>query len=177
MRILILTAVTAAALAACNGTTAPISGDYQALPADQVLTNVTHNMTIDGVRNAKLLSDTALIFNDSASMQLRGVDLDLFTETGTVRAHLTSETGELNTDTNRMVARGSVVLVVQGPNGRTVRTEELFYDPQQKRIWSTVRTCDTPRGGGQRCGASFESDDQFQNFRIDRPSGAVELVF
>ncbi|HSJ10632.1 MAG TPA: LPS export ABC transporter periplasmic protein LptC [Longimicrobiales bacterium] len=177
MRMILIPALAAVALAACNGTTAPITGDYESLPADQVLMGVTHHMTVEGVRTAKLLSDTTYVYDDSAAIQLRGVNLELYTETGAVRAYLTSETGELDTGTNRMVSRGSVVLTVQGPNGRTVRTEELHYDPQQKRIWSTVTTCDKPTGSGERCGDSFESDDQFQNFRISRPRGAVELVF
>jgi len=163
-------------LTACNGSTGPVNENYQPLPADQLLMGVTHHMTVEGVRTAKLLSDTTLVFNDSAAIQLRGVDLELYSETGDVRATLTSTTGELDTSNNRMIARGGVVLIVRGANGRTVRTEELHYDPQSKRIWSPVRTCERPTGAGERCGEGFESDDQFQNFRIDRPSGAIQLV-
>lgn len=177
MRTLTLAALAALTLA-CNGTTAPTTAEFPELPADQVLTGTTNFMTTDGVRTARLRSDSTLIWNDSSMVGLRGVVLELYQEgTGVVRATLTSRSGELDRNTNRMIARGDVVLEVAAPNRRTVTTEELHYDPQQHQIWSDVRTCSVTPGQGQQCGAAFRSDDQFRNPFIDRPSGNVRITF
>jgi hypothetical protein len=65
---------------------------------------------------------------------------------------------------------------VKGANGRTVWTEELNYDPQNHQVWSDKPTRTRMAGGGESGGAGFRSDDQFRNFTIDRPSGAVRVV-
>jgi LPS export ABC transporter protein LptC len=183
MRTIILAALAVALLAACRGATEPVDAYYETLPADQVLVDVEHAITSNGVRQSLLRSDTSLIFNDSAAIHLRGVNLHVYDPEGRLTATLTSRTGELNQNTNKMVARGEagcmaqpehrgcVVLVVEGPEGRTVWTEELHYDPSQKRIWSDVTTRSRTRGGEDMTGDSFTSDDQFRNFRITVPRG------
>jgi LPS export ABC transporter protein LptC len=162
-------AAAAAALlvAACNGTTAPVGGSYESLPADQVIYGMTHNMTVDGVRSAHLRADTALVFNDSAAIQLRRLSLELYTESGTVRAELTSQGGSLDQNTNRMVARGQVVLQVRGDNAMTLRTEELHYDPNQKVIWSDVQTERVMANGQRNTMNSFRADERMGNFRAE----------
>lgn len=169
MRAIILTAVVA--LAACRGATEPANGFYESLPADQVLMGVNHAVTVDGVRRSLLRSDTTLVFNDSSAVQLRGVNLEIYSEEGNLRATLTSLAGTLNQNTNQMVAQGNVVLIVHGPQGRTVWTEELHYDPGQKRIWSDVRTRTRTERGEDLTGEGFSSDEEFRNFQIRQPAG------
>jgi LPS export ABC transporter protein LptC len=159
-------------LVACGGPTGPVNEHYESLPADQVTFGVEHTITVSGVRQALLRSDTVLMYNDSSMVQLRGVNLDIYTEEGTLRATLTALSGALDNSTRRMIARGNVVLVVQGPQGRTVWTEELHYDPQQKRIWSDVRTRTRTQRGDELTGDGFSSDEQFQNFDIRSPRGS-----
>jgi LPS export ABC transporter protein LptC len=161
----------ACVLAACGGPTGPVNEHYESLPADQMFFGVDHSITVGGIRQALLRSDTTLMFNDSAMVALRGVNLEIYTEDGSLRATLTSLTGELDQASRRMVSRGSVVLVVHGPQGRTVWTEELHYDPQQKRIWSDVQTRTRTDRGEELTGDGFSSDEQFQNFRIQNPRG------
>jgi LPS export ABC transporter protein LptC len=170
MRALVILAV-AAGLAACRGTTEPNNGFYESLPADQVLMGVNHAVTVDGVRRSLLRSDTTLVFNDSAAVQLRGVNLEIYGDEGNLRATLTSLSGALNQNTNQMVARGNVVLIVHGAQGRTVWTEELHYDPTQKRIWSDVRTRTRTDRGEELTGEGFSSDEEFRNFQIRQPAG------
>jgi LPS export ABC transporter protein LptC len=165
------------ALAACNGATAPVDEDYTPLPADQVGVGVEYITTDNGVRRANLKADTALMFNDSAVVNLQGVHLELYSENGGHQATLTSLRGELNRNTNKMVARGEVVLVVHGQDGSTVWTEELHYDPEQRRIWSDVRTRRRLQNGQEMTGEGFTSDDQFRNFNIRQPSGDVRIRF
>jgi LPS export ABC transporter protein LptC len=165
-------ALVAGLLAGCGGPTGPVNDAYESLPADQMFFGVDHSITLAGVRQAQLHSDTTLMFNDSSMVQLRGVNLQIYAEDGSLRATLTSRAGALDQTTRRMVARGEVVLIVQGEQGRTVWTEELHYDPDQKRIWSDVQTRTRTVRGDELTGDGFSSDDQFQNFRVVRPRGS-----
>src|SRR5688500_18060838 len=129
------------ALAACNGTTGPATSDFASLPADQVLVGVEHATTVDGIRRARILSDPTHVFNDSSSVHLIGVNLETYDPNGAVSSKLTSKSGTLDTNTNKMIARGSVVLNIMGAQAQTITTEELHYDPQAKRVWSDVNAC------------------------------------
>lgn len=171
MRIVAFVLVSSVAVAACRGPADPTNDFYESLPADQVLMDVHHNVTVDGVRRSLLRSDTTLVFNDSSAVQLRGVNLEIYGDEGNLRATLTSVSGALNQNTNHMVARGNVVLVVHGQEGRTVWTEELHYDPSQKRIWSDVRTRTRTQRGEELTGEGFSSDEEFRNFDIRQPAG------
>lgn len=155
--------VVAVLLAACNdGGSDPMVAEYEQLPADQIMEQVEFTATTNGIRAARVVSDTAYTFDDSTSMHLRGVDLAMYDETGRQTAHLTSERGVYNQNTQKMTATGSVVLVVI-KDGRRIESEELQYDPETHRIWSDVETRMQEMDGTRTTVASFTSDDQFNN--------------
>lgn len=183
MRTIYVAALSALVAAACNGTTAPVVDNYAALPADQVAFGVTYVTTDNGVRRANLRADTTLMYNDSSLVDLHGVELDLYDENGAHQATLTSLSGQLNRGTNMMIARGAaecdlntgagcVVLTVRGADGSTIWTQELHYDPAQKRIWSDTRTRRRLANGQVVQGQSFTADDQFRNVTIRGLSGS-----
>jgi LPS export ABC transporter protein LptC len=177
MRALIIAAAAAASMAACGGPTGPVNADYEPLAADQILVGVEHLMTKAGVRQSLLKSDTTLMFEDSATIHLRGVNLEMFNEDGRLHATLTSRTGELDQVTNRMIARGIVVLVVhEGPNASTIRTEELHYDPEQRIVWSDVHTERVMQDGRRNTMDSFRVDDQFGTFQARGLRGDAGVI-
>jgi LPS export ABC transporter protein LptC len=164
-----------ALLAACGGQPIdPMVELFEDLPADQVMIGVYHQTTSDGVVTAKLLSDTVYMFQDSAVLHLRGVDLELFDANGQKTAHLTSRQGRLNQNTNSMVAIGNVVLIVVA-DGQRIESEELHYDPPSRRIWSEVTTRRTVNGQIMTADG-FSADDQFRNVQMTRPRGVVPGV-
>jgi LPS export ABC transporter protein LptC len=166
MRAIIFAAAAPAAAAACGGPTGPVNQDYEPLPADQIFIGVEHAITNSGVRQSLLKSDSTLMFEDSATVHLRGVNLEIYTDAGLLHATLTSATGELDQNSNRMVARGDVVLVVhEGANASTIRTQELHYDPQQRLVWSDMHTERVMRDGRRNTMDSFRVDDQFGSFQ------------
>lgn len=171
MRARTVLSVLAAALVACDGSTAPATEDYQPLPADQVLISFDHTITAAGVRRAHLVADTAYMYDDSATAELRVVHLEMYDEEGRLTATLTSDAGEYNQRTQSTVARGNVVLVVEGAEGGTIWTEELHYDPATKRVWSDVPTRYLMRNGQDLRGQGFTADDQFVNVNIRGGSG------
>jgi LPS export ABC transporter protein LptC len=163
-------AVILAALAACGrGPAEPAGGDFQDLPADQVMVGVDFVQTSQGVRVGTLRSDTAFVFSDSSVMHLRGVNLELHDENGQRKAHLTSLTGVLNNQTQAMIARGDVVLIVMA-NGRRIETPELHYDPQTRRVWSDSTTRMSHQGETFTA-EGFTSDDEFRNVQTGRVRG------
>lgn len=183
MRTIFVAALSALVATACNGTTAPVDENYTALPADQVAFGVAYVTTDNGVRRANLRADTTLMYNDSSLIDLHGVELDMYDENGAHQATLTSLSGQLNRSTNMMIARGAaecdfttgegcVVLTVRGAQGSTIWTQELHYDPAQKRIWSDVRTRRRLANGQIVQGQSFTADDQFRSINIRGLSGS-----
>lgn len=168
---ILLLALPAAACGAGNAPS-PTADQYRNLPADYVVLGVKHYLTEDGVRRGTLNSDTAFFYVDSARVDLRKVHLLLYNANGQDAADLVSRTGELNQRTNAMVARGNVVLIARS-NGDRIETQELHYDPNSHRIWSTVQTTRI-QNGNRVTGDGFTADDQMRNVEVTRPRGRVE---
>lgn len=138
---------------------------YADIPADQIIVNMEQYVTDAGRQRAVLRGDTAYIYEDSAKAHVIKVNMTLFNEDGGERAQLTAREGDFSSTTQAMVARGNVVLVTRGPTPRTIESEELHYDPNTKRIWSTKPTV-MREGASILRGTGFEADDQFQNVRV-----------
>lgn len=162
---------------ACDGLGGePVGEDVPPIQASQVMYALQHEITVDGVREAQVVADSAYFFDDSTSVHLFGVDLRVYSEDGQERAHVTSRTGSLDTRTQAMVSRGDAV-VVTGNGARTIRTEELHYDPAADRVWSDVpfvmeESRRTTRGSG------FSSDAEFRNVRVeDASADRVQIEF
>src|SRR5690606_36024843 len=82
---------------ACGGEENTIVGrDFQDLPADQVMFGSDYDIRDMGILRARLHSDTAYVFEDSASVLWRPVELLLFDVDGTQTANLTSREGTLD---------------------------------------------------------------------------------
>ena len=152
---------------------------------DQVLYGLEHVMTNRGVRKANLHADTAYFRDTESQVDLKGVRLEFFNEaTGAGSGTLTARTGEYDTLTGAMQARGDAVLVLRGPQGeRKIESEELNYDLQADRVWSDKPTV-MREGGRVVRGSRFESDTKFQNVTVHSaqatgpaPSGSGEVRF
>lgn len=162
---------------ACREDEGPVAGrDYRDLPADQVVFDLNTDIKDMGVLRARLHADTAHVWEDSAKTLMFPVDLKLFDENGAQTAHLTADEGELESRTNRMVARGNVVLVTT-EGDRRILTEELHYDPQADRIWSDVHTV-MIEGDTRVEGAGFRSDADMKNVEVSKSTGEnIEIEF
>jgi len=161
----------ALAVMACDTEDGPVGAGFQPLPSDVVLTDVTHNITSEGVRYARLVSDSVYQYQDSSTVALFGVDLTLYDARGDVSATVTSLTGDLNERTSEMVARGNVV-VLRVDGTERIETEELYYNPQTHRIWSTVHTTRTVNGCTQE-GDGVQTDDQFRSVTLENARGCL----
>lgn len=134
------------------------------LDADHMTVGMDHEMTQDGVRYAHLRADTAFYYADSTEWALRQVDMTVFTTTGAERATMTALRGVLDEETEAMVARGNVVLLLPDRNGR-LESSELHYDPVRRRFWSDSATI-WREGTQVSRGSGFESDLEFRNVTV-----------
>ena len=149
----------------------PLAEEWVAnMGADQVMFNVEHFVTANGIVRGKLLADTAFMYEDSAIVRVRPVNLTLYNEQGEVAGEVTAEAGRLDTRTQRMVATGSVV--VEETAGDRIETEELHFDPNRDRVWSEVATT-IHRGGTVLRGTGFTSNTELTDTRLDAPTGSV----
>ena len=165
-RMALLTACLALAAAACEEqvATTPLPEELRALQADQVLFEIVTHVTLDGIREARIQADTAYLWQDSATVALRAVNLIMYDDAGVERARVTSRTGRLNEDTQHMVARGDAVLVM---SDRRIESAEIHYEPQRDRIWSDSATVMRMTEGNRVVeGSSFLSDANFGNIFI-----------
>ena len=144
--------------------TTPLPEELRNIDADQVLFDIVTHVTVDGIREARIEADTAYLWQDSASVALRTVNLIMYDEGGEERARVTSQSGLLDEDTQRMIARGNAVLVMAD---RRIESAEIYYEPQRDRIWSDSATVMVMTEGNRVVeGSSFLSDANFENIFI-----------
>lgn len=147
------------------------------IEADNVIYGMTSFLSASGVREARVQADTAFVYADSAMLYLRQMELVLYHEDGRSRATVTALRGEMDTNTDGMLAQGDVILIVH-EDGRRLLTSELNYDPQRDRIWSDSATTQIMADGRVTDGTAFESDLEFRNIQIANPRGDIgEIIF
>lgn len=126
--------------------------DFGEMEADQVMVDVEHYMTREGVRNAHLVADTVYLMDEGGSAHLRRYTVDFYGARGDRTSVLTADDGVYDMQTGDMRASDSVVVV--DPEGtRQLTTEELIYDAETRMLESDsafvlVRGRDTLRGTG-----------------------------
>jgi LPS export ABC transporter protein LptC len=171
---ILLAVATIALVAACNQPmSTPIADqDLQSLDGPIVF-GMTMFISVAGVREGRVEADTAYVFEDSTVIHLRRMEIFFYDqETGAERATVTGTTGRWDQETNEMVARGDVVLLVH-TDGSTIESQEISYDPNNDRIWSDSATVRTLADGSVTSGTSFESDMSFENIFIANPRGGL----
>lgn len=174
LRVLVTVGAVGLVLGGCDEESeAPTAGErYADMDADQIMMDLEHFITQDGVRRGLLRADTAFMYEDSAVLRIRPVRLTLYNEAGNVAGEITAERGLLNTRTDAMTATGSVV-VVSTERDQRIETEEMHFDPNRDRVWSDVATT-IHRQGSVLHGSGFTSDAQLTDTRLENPQGQVE---
>jgi LPS export ABC transporter protein LptC len=96
------------------------------------------------------------------------VKVTFYDENGGVSSVLTANEGTYFQQSGGMTARGNVVGT--SPDGRTLRTTELRYEPNSKKV-STEKAFTFMRNGNLLEGDGFVSDVDFTNIVVNRPRG------
>ena len=99
----------------------------QSMESDYVAFGMVSFITANGVREGRVEADTAYVFEDTGLANLHQMEIVFYEEeTGREQATVTGIAGEWNRETNRMVARGDVVLFLQADSS-TIESQEIFY--------------------------------------------------
>lgn len=165
-------------VAACSSelSTPLANSDLQALEADYVAYGMVSFVTARGVREGRVEADTAYVYEASSTAMLRQMSIVFYDEVGNENATVTGDFGDWNQATNRMVARGDVVLLIHGDSSR-IQSAEIFYDPGLERIWSDSLTTRVMSDGAVTTGTAFQSDMAFENITISNMRGGAARVF
>ncbi len=162
MRAASLLSAAAVLLAACG---VPEMGGPTATEAsaDQVTYRMNLKMTEEGALKADLYADTAITKNGESRTFLSNVKLTYYNPAPQPPTKLTSKKGEYDPQSGLMVARQNVVLIVPGDKGlRTIKSEELYWDQRNDRVWSERETSVTEEGKTFWT-KGFTSDSRFTN--------------
>lgn len=157
-------------VAACGGEEdVEVAGpELLRLGADQVMVEVEHYLTREGVRRAHLRADTLYFLEEGSRVHLRHYTVDFFDEEGRSRSILSARDGLYDLRTGDMEATDSVV-VVDAEESQRLRTERLDYDAAADRLRSEVpfvliQGRDTTRGEG------FVTDPGLDSLQVTGPS-------
>jgi len=134
---------------ACSDGVKPTATITAADTADQVLYNMTHYVTAQGVLRARVLADTGYFYTAAQVAELRNVHVTFYDVTGRETSTLTSREGTFHYSGD-MEGRGNVVVVRATDDG-------------------TLRTFDTPQQ--HRKGVGFTSDPDFKDLKAQRVTG------
>lgn len=167
-----------AGLAGCSReiSTPVADQDLLSLEADAVVFGMSSFITTSGVREGRIEADTAYVYDDEESAQLRQMKVIFYDENGRERATVTGRTGDWNRATDRMIARGDVELFVHQDSSR-IESAEIHYDPSIGRIWSDSASVRTDKDGAVTTGSSFETDLTFENIIIHDMRGGARRIF
>lgn len=166
--ILVLTPLVLTSFACSNGAK-PTATITAADTADQVLIDMNHYVTNDGVVRARVRADTAFFYQSTQSAEMRNVHITFYDTDGRETSTLTAREGTYHWASGDMEGRGNVVVVGAG-DGRTLKSEVMRY----KQVTNQVSS-DQPfvfDGPGRHIeGQGFTSDPDFKNVTALRPRG------
>ncbi len=173
IRTALLIMILIAAASACRGTDRPPTMLTEADTADQIMWNLSHYLTIDGIRRVHVQADTAFFHQGPQVAELRGVEVTFFGSAGERSSTVTSLEGTYHWRSGNMEARYDVVAL--GDDGRRLTTESLRYERATERIVGDqpfVFVSPERRLEGD----GFTSDPDFRNVITTRPRGTVGRV-
>jgi len=165
----LLDAVVLGAALACNNGVRPTATITAADTADQVLIDMSHYITGDGVVRARVRADTAYFYQGSQTAEMRNVHITFYGTEGHETSTLTAREGTYYWASGDMEGRGNVVVVGAG-DGRTLRSEVMRYHAANNQV-SSDRAFVFNGPGRHVEGDGFTSDPEFRNVTALHPHG------
>ena len=152
----------------CGNVTKTTATITAADTADQVLFDMTHYVTVEGVQRARVKADTAYFYSLPQLAELRHVTITFFDVHGAETSTMSAREGTYHWRTGDMEGRGNVVVLTT--DGRILRSEVMRYSQARNEV-SSDKTF-VFQGPGQHIeGDGFTSDPGFRNLTAKRPRG------
>jgi LPS export ABC transporter protein LptC len=154
---------------ACSNGAQPSATITAADTADQVLIDMTHYVTNDGVVRARVRADTAFFYQNSQSVEMHNVHITFYDTDGHETSTMSAKDGTYHWATGDMEGRGNCVVVGAG-DGRTLRSEVMRYKQATNQV-SSDQPFDFVGPGRHVQGQGFTSDPDFRNVTALKPTG------
>lgn len=124
----------------------------------------------------KMLAPLMVTYNDGKEELMifdKGILIYFYNEDGDMESEISSLYATNNTTKKLITLRGNVIIINYAKREK-IKTEELFWDQNTKKIWSDkfVRIITDDR---QLEGYGFETDEDIQNYSITKPTGIFEV--
>lgn len=136
--------------------------------ADQVMLEVEHYLSRDGIRRGILQADTALTFDDASRIELRRLEIRFFDEAGGDRGLLSALEGDYLLAAGDMTVHGEVSLSgrlrSEGPS--VLETDSLVYDSAADELSTDARWTLTHPDGTIEQGRGLVTDPALENIRV-----------
>lgn len=168
LRTALLAAGLAAAAACQERGASPTSTITAADTADQTMYGMTTIIEDAGRRKNQVAADTAFLYEQSQTVELRVMTVEFFDPQGNATATLTAREGTYRMQQRVMEARGDVL--VRFTDGRRLTAETLRYDQGAAEI-TTDRPFVYERLDATIRGNGFRSDPEFRNPIVQQPTG------
>ncbi|MGH7544802.1 MAG: LPS export ABC transporter periplasmic protein LptC [Gemmatimonadota bacterium] len=143
------------------------------LQCDQVMTELEHFLSADGVRRATVVADTACFLENQSTVHLKNVEVTFYDAAGGPSSTLTSDSATYEWLSGDMRAFGDVV-VVDAETGRRLETPVMHYVRASEEIWSDRPSTMTEPDGTVVQGTGFRSNSgmdrvEMENARLTKP--------
>jgi LPS export ABC transporter protein LptC len=156
-------------MSSCSSGAKPTATVTAADTADQVLIDMTHYVTGDGIVRARVRADTAYFYQPLQVAELRNVHITFYDTDGRETSTMTAREGTYHWATGDMEGRGNVIVVGAG-DGRTLKSDVMRYRQATNQVSSDQAfVFDAP--GRHVEGDGFVSDPEFRNVTASRPRG------
>ncbi len=110
--------------------------------------------------------------NDQLYRFNQGVQVDLYDEHGVHLSRVTADSGVMHEATYDLEAHGNVVVV--SDTGIVLRTERLFYNKTNDKVYSDAPVTIIHGPGDTLYGKGFESDKTLSNYVFYQPRGVSQ---
>ena len=136
--------------------------------ADQVLFQMVHHVTVEGIQRATVKADTAFFYSLPQLAELRHVTITFYDVTGAETSTMRAREGTYRWRTGDMEGRGDVRVVTT--DGRTLTSSVMRYFRDRNEV-SSDRDFVFDGPGRHIEGEGFTSDPTFRNVVAKRPRG------
>ena len=139
---------------------------------DQESWEVTIILTDSSIERARIQSGHLEKYNEKQYILLDDtVKVDFFNKVQDHVAVLNSLKAEVDQNTNNMKALGGVVAI--SDSGITLYTDTLYWDAKQEKMNTNDSVMITTNYEDTLYGIGFQSDSDFKNWEIIKPSGVT----
>ena len=140
---------------------------------DQESWGVTIILTDSSIERARVKSGHLEKYNQKQHILLdENVEVDFFDKNQKHVAVLNSYKAEVDQKTNNMKAVGNVIAI--SDSGITLYTDTLYWNAKNEKMSSKDSVMITTLEKDTLYGVGFESDSNFENWKILNPSGMTE---